>query len=326
MKPTALRSLVMAPLVVAWLSFAGVAGAGNGDCSQPVSSGASPNATDCLYILRVVVGLLTCAPEPCVCAPKGTLPASATDALLCLRTATGQPLPLNCPCSNPCDQGSPPQCGGTCEDAGDECGQDPFEPSTCTCLDACERSAAPACGASCAGSEIPGAVCIPVSITPEGQPTTQVCSCLPTDLVACSEADTPDCAGLCAAGSLCKRDGGACACEAQPVQGACAGASAPACAGVCSEGTICEDSGGTCACVAHQGQPESCFEAGVPSCGGSCASGNLCAIEVFGTCECLAPCEISAAPACGGTCPDDGACIAITATAGSLSLEFCECQ
>jgi 3-phytase len=66
-------------------------------CAQPLSAGTAPVATDCLHILRVVVGLATCDPV-CVCAPKGTLPVSATDALMCLNKATGQPIALNCPC------------------------------------------------------------------------------------------------------------------------------------------------------------------------------------------------------------------------------------
>jgi hypothetical protein len=66
-------------------------------CSQPVSSGPSPVATDCLFILRVATALETCSPE-CVCAPKGSLPPSATDSLICLQVATGQSTPLNCPC------------------------------------------------------------------------------------------------------------------------------------------------------------------------------------------------------------------------------------
>lgn len=36
--------------------------------------------------------------DPCECAPKGTLPTSATDALLCLNAATGQSAVLQCPC------------------------------------------------------------------------------------------------------------------------------------------------------------------------------------------------------------------------------------
>jgi hypothetical protein len=67
------------------------------DCAQPVSTGAAPVASDCLFILGAAVGSQTCSPE-CVCAPTGTLPTKATDALLCLSAATGQPVTLACPC------------------------------------------------------------------------------------------------------------------------------------------------------------------------------------------------------------------------------------
>lgn len=70
---------------------------GDPQCSQPVSSGPEPVATDCLYILNAAVGLQTCTPE-CICAPTGTLPAKATDALVCLNVAVGVNVPLNCPC------------------------------------------------------------------------------------------------------------------------------------------------------------------------------------------------------------------------------------
>jgi len=66
-------------------------------CAQPVSSGTLVTATDCLFILNVAVGVTSCK-DPCECAPKGTLPTSATDALLCLNAATGQPTSLLCPC------------------------------------------------------------------------------------------------------------------------------------------------------------------------------------------------------------------------------------
>ena len=66
-------------------------------CSQPLSAGNHPTATDCLYVLRAAVGLTFCDPE-CVCAPKGSLPTSATDALLCLGAATGQSVAMTCPC------------------------------------------------------------------------------------------------------------------------------------------------------------------------------------------------------------------------------------
>ena len=66
-------------------------------CAQPLSTGPAPIATDCLFILRAAVGLATCDPA-CVCAPKGALPVSATDALICLKKAVGQAVALNCPC------------------------------------------------------------------------------------------------------------------------------------------------------------------------------------------------------------------------------------
>ncbi len=113
--------------------------AANGDCSQPESSGSGPTATDCLRILNVAVGLGSCDPHAaCVCAPKGSLPATATDALVCLTSAVGGSATLDCPCglststtttfSGDCNNNS--QCydgepcngfeicnGGTCESA-----------------------------------------------------------------------------------------------------------------------------------------------------------------------------------------------------------------
>jgi hypothetical protein len=86
-------------LAIAWSPK--LASAANGDCAQPVSSGSAPTATDCLRILNVAVGLTTCSPhDACVCAPKGTLPTSATDALRCLSAAVGGSVSLDCPCSD----------------------------------------------------------------------------------------------------------------------------------------------------------------------------------------------------------------------------------
>jgi hypothetical protein len=82
-------------------------------CAQPVSAGAKPVASDCLFILRTAVGLQSCSPE-CACAPKGTLPVKATDALLCLKTATGQTVTLSCPCVV-CEASSCEQTFATCE-------------------------------------------------------------------------------------------------------------------------------------------------------------------------------------------------------------------
>ncbi len=94
MKITRIGLTVLSTYVVIATSPAWAA---QGDCSQPLSNGSAPNATDCLFILRRAVGLQTCNPD-CICAPKGTLPPSATDALICLKSATGQSVALNCPC------------------------------------------------------------------------------------------------------------------------------------------------------------------------------------------------------------------------------------
>jgi hypothetical protein len=70
-----------------------------GDCSQPVSSGATPTASDCLFILQAAVGSLTCTTS-CVCDPTGGGGITATDALTCLANAVGQDVALNCPCGD----------------------------------------------------------------------------------------------------------------------------------------------------------------------------------------------------------------------------------
>jgi len=66
-------------------------------CAQPVSTGSKPTASDCLFILQAAVGVTTCSPE-CACAPTGSLPITATDALLCLANAVGTSTSLSCPC------------------------------------------------------------------------------------------------------------------------------------------------------------------------------------------------------------------------------------
>jgi DNA-binding beta-propeller fold protein YncE len=83
--------------LVAVLTVHAPAGAPANDCAQPITSGPGPTATDCLYILQAAVGSVVCIPE-CICAPKGSLPIAATDALLCLARATGQSVTLDCPC------------------------------------------------------------------------------------------------------------------------------------------------------------------------------------------------------------------------------------
>jgi hypothetical protein len=84
--------------VVAGLFVAQPGLAAQGDCSQPVSSGDGPLATDCLFILRAAVGSEVCA-TPCVCDPSGDENITATDALRCLFVAVGTPgITMDCNC------------------------------------------------------------------------------------------------------------------------------------------------------------------------------------------------------------------------------------
>lgn len=73
------------------------AGATQGDCGQPVTTGAKPTATDCLHVLKASVRLLTCAPE-CVCDTNGSGGVSSVDALMCLTTTVGDRPLEDCPC------------------------------------------------------------------------------------------------------------------------------------------------------------------------------------------------------------------------------------
>ena len=69
--------------------------AAKGDCSQPATDGTVPKASDCIYILRAAIGLLSC--EECVCDANGSASLSAADALMCLKIAVGQNIALKCP-------------------------------------------------------------------------------------------------------------------------------------------------------------------------------------------------------------------------------------
>jgi cytochrome c553 len=68
------------------------------ECAQPVSTGVAPVASDCLFILNAAVGTQSCAPDVCVCDPNADGSIRATDALLCLNSAVGIPVTLDCPC------------------------------------------------------------------------------------------------------------------------------------------------------------------------------------------------------------------------------------
>jgi hypothetical protein len=75
--------------------FAQPALAATGDCGQPISTGSTPLANDCLYTLRAGVELVEC--ELCVCDTDGSSSVSATDAQRCLRVAVGLDVELLCP-------------------------------------------------------------------------------------------------------------------------------------------------------------------------------------------------------------------------------------
>src|SRR5262245_35787578 len=84
-------------LVVLLLLASERALAGQGDCSQPISNGSRPITADCLFILRAALGSATCNPQ-CICNPNAAGGTTASDALLCLRSAVGQPVDLVCTC------------------------------------------------------------------------------------------------------------------------------------------------------------------------------------------------------------------------------------
>jgi hypothetical protein len=93
-----LTSIATAALALALNTSASLAA--NGDCGQPVSNGANPVATDCLFILQAGVGAQTCNPV-CICDLNGSGGnPNATDALVCLNVSVGVPGLLNCDCGN----------------------------------------------------------------------------------------------------------------------------------------------------------------------------------------------------------------------------------
>ena len=91
-------------LVIVWtvlaLAVPAAGWAAHLDCAQPVSSGAQPLATDCLFLLRAGVGTEVCTPE-CICDTDGSGTVTASDALRCLLVAVGTSgVALECPCAS----------------------------------------------------------------------------------------------------------------------------------------------------------------------------------------------------------------------------------
>jgi len=87
-----------AAVIAAWVLLAsltaGSVHAGPLDCGQPVSTGATPTASDGLFVLRASVGVVSCSVF--LCDVDGSCAVSATDALRVLRKATGQDVALAC--------------------------------------------------------------------------------------------------------------------------------------------------------------------------------------------------------------------------------------
>jgi hypothetical protein len=69
--------------------------AGDGDCGQPVSTGASPSATDALFTLQTAVDQRSC--PLCVCDVDDSGAVVASDALAILRASVGVSTSLECP-------------------------------------------------------------------------------------------------------------------------------------------------------------------------------------------------------------------------------------
>lgn len=70
--------------------------AAQGDCSQPLTQGSGPTASDCLFVLQAAVDSKTCDPA-CMCDANGDSTIAASDALICLKNAVGQAA-LSCSC------------------------------------------------------------------------------------------------------------------------------------------------------------------------------------------------------------------------------------
>jgi hypothetical protein len=93
------RSVFAVVVVCAMALAASHANAALGECSQPLTEGAIPVATDCLFILNAAVGLQSCS-RACICDPSGDDTITAVDALTCLAVVVGAEVGLACPCDS----------------------------------------------------------------------------------------------------------------------------------------------------------------------------------------------------------------------------------
>ncbi len=96
-------AIFAAVLVLSLVCSAAQTRADLGDCGQPISTGASPVATDALFLLGAAVGTQTC--DLCVCDVNDDAAITATDALIDLNAAVGQAVSLDCSsCAIECPQ------------------------------------------------------------------------------------------------------------------------------------------------------------------------------------------------------------------------------
>lgn len=282
-------------------SAANTSRAGQGDCSQPVSTGPAATATDCLFILQAAVGAQTCTPE-CICAPTGNLPISATNALFCLSAVVTPGAPLNCPCDTPTSTSTSTTLGGTT--------------TTSTTVGATTTTTLEQCPAQFTVAE--AGVAIP-------------CRCL-------DEGDEPKCDGTCPEFQACRPDFelGGCFCE--PL--ACGDYEGPPeCYGLCQDsGDRCVDVDGDCECVDKDNPvcddlrasslasdvpvaavcTAACGDAQAPQCDGGCPDGQFCHDIFSGGCGCVdVTCgSFGGPPICAGVCPPNTACVDFGGTCG----------
>jgi len=94
------RMIASSTLLICLWALPGPSWAAKGDCGQPVTNGAVPTASDCLFILQTAVGSQTCGDNPCICDTGGGPGVTASDALLCLKKAVDPDhVVLTCHCA-----------------------------------------------------------------------------------------------------------------------------------------------------------------------------------------------------------------------------------
>jgi hypothetical protein len=286
------------------IGWRGDALAVQGDCNQPVSTGSSATATDCLFILQAAVGAQICSPE-CICAPTGNLPISATNALFCLTAVVTPGTPLNCPCQTTTSTITTTTLGGTT--------------TTSTTVGATTTTTLEQCPAVI----VPGEVGVPVP-----------CGCIDS-----GSEGFPQCDGTCDEDEACVPDfeEGGCYCEEF---GCGLYEGGPQCYGLCDDDDKCVETAEGCECV-DEDDPRcdeddlsspavagdvpvaaictaQCGDATAPQCNGGCPAGQFCHDIFSGGCGCVqVTCgSFAGPPLCAGVCPPPAVCFDFGGTCG----------